>query len=308
MPAASLLTLVDDVVVLLDDVWLMTKVSAQKSSGILGDDLALNAQQVSDLTPERELPVIGAVALGSLKNKAILVPAALLLRALAPGLIGPLLLVGGLFLCHEGAEKLYHKLFGVALGVGVGDGHLPAHSPGLPTGPNEQERIAGAVRTDFILSAEIVALTLALVQKATLLQATLVLIAIGVLMTIGVYGTVALIVKLDDIGLRLSRAKGSLWQQLGLAMLWFAPRLLTTISVVGTAAVFSVGGGILVHGIPPLHHALEGNAVFQSSLGGLAIEFFLGLSAGMLTTLMLKFFERFRGEADVRPQGWANIG
>ena len=274
MPAASLLTLLDDMTAILDDVWIMTKLSAKKTAGVLGDDLALNAEQAVGLSPERELPVILAVAKGSLKNKAMLVPAALLLRALAPWLIQPLLMGGGLFLCYEGAEKLLHRFHA----------EKQQQAPAV----DEQEKIAGAVRTDLILSAEIIALTLGLVAQLDFVRVLSVLVVISLLMTVGVYGLVGLIVKLDDIGLALQKRERAWLRALGRMILATAPRMLATISWLGTVAIFCVGGGILVHGVTPLHHAVEEmNAVL-----GLLAEGLTGLLAGFALLAAVKLFQR----------------
>lgn len=277
MPAASLLTLLDDMTAILDDVWIMTKLSAKKTAGVLGDDLALNAEQAVGLSPEREIPVILAVAKGSLKNKAMLVPAALLLRALAPWLIQPLLMGGGLFLCYEGVEKLLHRFTHKA-------------EPGQVPSLDEQGKIAGAVRTDLILSAEIIALTLGLVAHLDFVRVLSVLVVISLLMTVGVYGLVGLIVKLDDIGLALQKRSRAWLRALGRLILATAPRMLATISWLGTVAIFCVGGGILVHGVAPLHHAVEEmNAVL-----GLPAEGLTGLLAGSVSVALVSLLGRFR--------------
>ena len=258
--AFSLLLLLDDIASVLDDVATMSKVAVKKTAGVLGDDLALNAQQVSGVKADRELPVVWAVARGSLVNKAILVPAALAISAVAPWLITPLLMVGGAYLCFEGFEKLAHKAL-----------HSPAEDaaaratmvkaladPQVDLVALERDKIKGAVRTDFILSAEIVVISLGTVAAEPLSKQFSVLVAISLLMTAGVYGLVAGIVKLDDAGLWLSQRASALQQALGRGLLWAAPALMKTLSVVGTAAMFLVGGGILSHGIAPLHHAVEG--------------------------------------------------
>lgn len=277
MPAGSLLTLLDDITVLMDDVWVMTKLSAKKTAGVLGDDLALNAEQAVGLRPERELPVIAAVAKGSLKNKAILVPMALLLSFLAPWAILPLLLFGGVFLCYEGVEKLVHKF---------GGAHHEHH---LKDEKTEQERIAGAVRTDFILSAEIIVLTLGIVGEQDFGRTLMVLLAISLLMTVGVYGSVAMIVKLDDIGLALQNRAAAWQRKLGALILAGAPRLLSLISWLGTLAIFAVGGGIIVHSIDWLHHHIEE----MHPLLGLGAEGATGLVVGALALLAVKAWRRF---------------
>ena len=259
--SSSLLALIDDIATLLDDVSVLSKVAAQKTAGVLGDDLALNAQQVTGLSAERELPVVWAVCKGSLVNKVILVPAAMAISGVAPSLVTPLLMVGGAYLCFEGVEKLAHKF------LPHGDeGH--AHEAELlqalkDPAPNllslEKDKIKGAIRTDFILSAEIIAITLGTVQSSPLLTQFLVLAGIAVLMTVGVYGLVAGIVKIDDIGLYLIHRpsevpQGGPLQALGRGLLRITPWMMKTLSVLGTAAMFLVGGGILVHGVPFLHH------------------------------------------------------
>jgi len=259
MAASSLLALIDDIAAILDDVALMSKVAAQKTAGVLGDDLALNAQQVAGVAPERELPVVWAVALGSLKNKAILVPLALGISALAPWAITPLLMVGGAFLCFEGFEKVAHKMLHNA------DDDAKHHDalvhaladPAADLVSLEKDKIKGAIRTDFILSAEIIVITLGTVAAATFAERLMVLVAIAVIMTVGVYGLVAGIVKLDDLGLHLSKKGSSAVQAFGRVLLAAAPKLMKTLTVVGTAAMFMVGGGILLHGIAPLHHLVD---------------------------------------------------
>ncbi len=258
--ATSLLALLDDIANVLDDVAVLTQVATKKTAGVLGDDLALNAQQVAGVRAERELPVVWAVAKGSLWNKAILVPTALLISAWAPWLVTPLLMVGGLFLCFEGAEKMAHKLLTHPQETATHEAQL-LHTLADPTADLvalEKEKIKGAIRTDFILSAEIIVISLGTVAAAPLGTRVAVLIGIALLMTAGVYGLVAGIVKLDDAGLALSRTPGaSLWahtqQALGRTLLRGAPYLMKTLSVLGTAAMFLVGGGILAHSVPGLH-------------------------------------------------------
>jgi len=291
MAGASLLALLDDIATILDDVAVMTKVAAkksaavaddvaamtkvatQKTAGVLGDDLALNAQQVTGVSADRELPVVWAVAKGSMVNKAILVPAALAISAFVPVLITPLLMLGGAFLCFEGVEKLAHKfLHSEAEEAAEHESHVQANAnPAVDLVAFEKDKIQGAVRTDFILSAEIIVIALGTVASAPFLQQVAVLVGIAALMTVGVYGLVGGIVKLDDLGLWLSQKTGSAAQALGRGLLAAAPWLMRFLSVAGTAAMFLVGGGILVHGIAPLHHAIEaaGAAVAQGALGGL---------------------------------------
>jgi predicted DNA repair protein MutK len=256
-----------------DDVAAMTKVATQKTAGVLGDDLALNAQQVTGVSADRELPVVWAVAKGSMVNKAILVPAALAISAFVPVLITPLLMLGGAFLCFEGVEKLAHKfLHSEAEEAAEHESHVQANAnPAVDLVAFEKDKIKGAVRTDFILSAEIIVIALGTVATAPFMQQVAVLVGIAILMTVGVYGLVGGIVKLDDLGLWLSGKASGAARALGRGLLAAAPWLMKFLSVAGTAAMFLVGGGILVHGIAPLHHAIEGAgaAVAQGALGGL---------------------------------------
>ncbi|MCG7495389.1 DUF808 domain-containing protein [Vibrio sp. Of7-15] len=260
MAGLSLLTLLDDIATVLDDVALMSKVAAKKTAGVLGDDLALNAQQVSGVAAEREIPVVWSVAKGSFRNKLILVPAALLMSALAPWLIVPCLLLGGLFLCFEGAEKIIEKLFHKKDSQEEENG-LQSESA-LDSDSIEQyekKKIAGAIRTDFILSAEIIVIALGTVQEQAMATQVLVVSLIALVMTIGVYGLVAGIVKLDDLGFyfqRRSEGKGPL-AVIGTGLVSFAPKLMRFLTVIGTAAMFLVGGGIVVHSVPAIHHLIE---------------------------------------------------
>jgi hypothetical protein len=279
---ASLLALLDDIASVLDDVAILTKVATKKTAGVLGDDLALNAQQVAGVRAERELPVVWAVAKGSLVNKAILVPAALAISAIAPWAIVPLLMLGGLFLCYEGVEKVWHKLAHRGeretrkqeLAQALEDPHLDLRTI-------EKDKIKGAIRTDFILSAEIIVIALGTVAAASFGTRVAVLVGIALLMTVGVYGLVAAIVKLDDAGVHLLGRAGDgafarASRSLGRGILWFAPWLMKALSVAGTAAMFLVGGGILVHGIPALEHWIhaltgqpEGVSTLQAVLSGI---------------------------------------
>jgi predicted DNA repair protein MutK len=260
LAATSLLALIDDIATVLDDISVMTKVAAKKTAGVLGDDLALNAEQVAGIRAERELPVVWAVALGSLKNKAILVPAALAISAFAPWLITPLLMVGGAYLCFEGFEKLAHKYLHPA---GEGEQHHEALTQAL-VNPEvdmvafEKDKVSGAIRTDFVLSAEIIAITLGVVQSQPFTQQVIVVAGIALVMTVGVYGIVAAIVKMDDVGQYLSRlkAQGLLMdavRRFGLGLVSAAAPLMKLLAVVGTVAMFMVGGGIVTHGIPGAH-------------------------------------------------------
>jgi predicted DNA repair protein MutK len=291
MAGTSLLALIDDIATILDDVSVMTKVAAKKTAGVLGDDLALNAQQVTGVSADRELPVVWAVARGSLINKAILVPAALAISAFAPWAVTPLLMLGGAFLCFEGFEKLAHKFLHSAA---EDDAHHEEQaralaSPGVDMVAFERDKIAGAVRTDFILSAEIIAITLGVVQNAPFANQVAVLGGIALLMTVGVYGFVAGIVKLDDAGLYLSRRASAGAQALGRGILVAAPWLMKALSVLGTAAMFLVGGGILTHGIGPLHHAIEAAsaAVGAGVMGGLVSTLLDGLTGIVAGGLVL---------------------
>lgn len=255
MASSSLLALIDDIASLLDDVAVMTKVAGQKTAGVLGDDLALNAEQVIGAASERELPIVYSVFKGSLINKMILVPSALAISAFASWLIIPLLMCGGLFLSYEGFEKVFEKIF---------------HKKEKKSVPdilefNEAEKIKGAIRTDFILSAEIIAITLGVVQNTAVPQQALVLALVAVAMTVFVYGFVAGIVKIDDLGLYLIKNKPNL-KKMGYFLLSAAPYLMKLLGVLGTAAMFLVGGGILVHGIPFLHHS-SGNLLFEGVVG-----------------------------------------
>ncbi|AZE93847.1 Inner membrane protein YedI [Pseudomonas orientalis] len=269
MAASSLLVLLDDIAAVLDDVALMTKMAAKKTSGVLGDDLALNAQQVSGVRAEREIPVVWAVAKGSFVNKLILVPTALLISAFAPWAVTPLLMLGGAYLCFEGFEKLAHKFLHSKAQDQAEHEQLTeaVADPATDLVAFEKDKIKGAIRTDFILSAEIIAITLGIVADAALTQQVIVLSGIAIVMTAGVYGLVAGIVKLDDLGLWLTQKPGQVARSIGGAILSAAPYMMKSLSVIGTAAMFMVGGGILTHGVPVVHHWIE--AVSQSS-GALA--------------------------------------
>lgn len=283
MAGSSLLALLDDITTMLDDVSVMSQLAAKKTAGVLGDDLALNAQQVTGIAANRELPVVWAVARGSLINKLILVPAALLISAFLPWLITPLLMLGGAFLCFEGFEKVWHKLHHNA----KEDTHTQAIHTAMQQSQAdlvvlEQEKIKGAVRTDFILSAEIIVIALGVVADAALTQRILVLSLIAVVMTIGVYGLVALIVKMDDIGLWLMQRHGThlpsqATRKFGWGMVQTVPHLMRLLSVLGTAAMFLVGGGIITHGIHPLHALVE-----QLSQWSWLINAAIGVLAGAL--------------------------
>ena len=298
MPAGSLLTLLDDIATILDDVSILTKKAAVKTAGVLGDDLALNAQQVSGVVSKRELPVVWAVAKGSFVNKLILVPLALLISTFAPWGITPLLMIGGLYLCFEGVEKLAHTFL-----------HRKKKSPEdaekeiaeLAAAPPESEadKIKGAVRTDFVLSAEIIAITLGTVAEQDFTRQLSVLSAIAIVMTVGVYGLVAGIVKLDDAGLYLTQHRTALPQRIGRAILWAAPFLMKSLSILGTAAMFLVGGGIVTHGIPPLLHLIEhagkSSGFFAPVIPPL-INGLCGLISGAVVLLLFTGIRKLRGK------------
>jgi predicted DNA repair protein MutK len=264
MAGSSLLALIDDIATVLDDVAVLTKVATRKTAGVLGDDLALNAEQVSGVRADRELPVVWAVAKGSAVNKLILVPAALAISALAPWAVVPLLMVGGLYLCYEGFEKVAHKLLHTKAEDAAEHAALTAAltDPAVDLVALEKQKIKGAIRTDFVLSAEIIVITLGIVATAPFVTRVAVMAGIAVVMTVGVYGLVAGIVKLDDAGLYLMRQTGDgtfarFQRTVGAGILRLAPYLMKTLSIAGTAAMFLVGGGILVHGIPFVHHWIE---------------------------------------------------
>lgn len=305
MAASSLFALIDDIATLLDDVALLSKAAAKQTTGVLGDDLALNAQQVSGVAAERELPVVWAVAKGSAKNKAILVPGALAISAWAPWAVTPLLMVGGTYLCFEGFEKLAHKFLHSA--EEDADAQQALRSAALTSEQDllnfESDKIKGAIRTDFVLSAEIIAITLGTVAAATFTTQVLVLSSIAVLMTIGVYGLVAGIVKLDDAGLHLSRSQSRPLRAFGRGLVAMAPGLMRTLTVVGTIAMFLVGGGILSHGLPALHGlapALAGLLGPAAPVAGLVVDGLIGLAAGAISvaivTLGLRLWRIGKGQ------------
>lgn len=299
--ASSLFALLDDIATILDDVSVLTKVAAKKTAGVLGDDLALNAQQLTGFKAERELPVVWAVAKGSFVNKAILVPAALAISALAPWAVTPLLMIGGAFLCFEGVEKVAHKFL-----------HSPeedaAHqrelvdalsNPEVDLVAVERDKIKGAIRTDFILSAEIIVISLGAVAGADFMTRVLTLVGIALLMTVGVYGLVAGIVKLDDFGLYLTRRAAGGAQAMGRFILRAAPWLMKFLSIAGTLAMFMVGGSILAHGIPPVHHAIEAIAHGAGAFGGvlgMVLEALFGLLVGAVVLVGFTLIQRMRGK------------
>ena len=307
--ASSLLALIDDISSILDDVALLSKVAAKKTAGVLGDDLALNAQQIAGVKTDRELPVVWAVAKGSFINKAILVPAALVISAFAPWAVTPLLMLGGAFLCFEGFEKLAHKFLQTAPEQAAEHAQLMSAltNPAIDLMALEKNKIKGAIRTDFILSAEIIAITLGTVQLSPFITQMSVLGGIAIAMTIGVYGLVAGIVKLDDGGLYLSQQTGQrtlskLQRSLGHGILRIAPWLMKGLSIVGTIAMFLVGGGILTHGFVPLHHGIEIltekvatlNPIgsFLAPVTPLAMDALVGLLVGALVLLSVTLAQR----------------
>ena len=299
--ASSLLILLDDIATILDDVAVMSKMAAKKTAGVLGDDLALNAQQVSGVRTDRELPVVWAVAKGSFVNKLILVPAALLISVVAPWLITPLLMIGGLFLCYEGVEKVLHSLHHKkAKTEEEASQELTAIETDMAT--FEKDKVKGAIRTDFILSAEIVVISLGTVAAATFSTKVMVLSVIAILMTVGVYGFVAMIVKIDDLGLYLTQQASSFKQTIGRGLLAFAPKLMKTLTIVGTIAMFSVGGGIISHGVPLLHHFTEGSVDYAehiptvgSIVGALTptlINLVIGFVAGLIVLAIVSLIKK----------------
>lgn len=294
MAGASLLTLIDDIGVILDDVSVMTKVAAKKTAGVVGDDLALNAGQVSGVKAERELPVIWAVTKGSFKNKVILIPAALVISAVAPWAIPPLLMLGGTYLCYEGSEKIIEKLF---------HKHHENHSENALEQKQltkeehdklEKEKINGAVTTDFVLSAEIIVIALGSAEAATLTTQALSLSAIGIAMTVGVYGLVAAIVKADDVGLNLMQKNNPMLKTIGKGLVHGMPKFMKVLSVVGTIAMFTVGGSILSHGIAPIHHLTEmlpANG-WINTIGTMLIDIVVGLTVGFIAVGAMHVFKK----------------
>lgn len=299
MAGSSLLTLLDDIATLLDDISVMGKLAAKKTAGVLGDDLSLNAQQVSGVRANRELPVVWGVAKGSLVNKVILVPLALLISAFIPWAITPLLMFGGAFLCFEGVEKVLHSLQARKHKEDpqARQQRLAALAERDPLA-FERDKVKGAIRTDFILSAEIVAITLGIVADAPLLNQIMILSGIALLVTVGVYGLVGIIVKLDDMGYWLVEKSSVLARGVGKALLAVAPRLMKVLSIVGTLAMFLVGGGIVVHGITPLHHAVENLANdmsgFTASLLPTGVNLVLGFIIGAVVVAGVKAISALR--------------
>jgi uncharacterized protein len=313
MAAGSLLALLDDITTILDDVSILTKVAAKKTAGVLGDDLALNAEQVSGVSAKRELPVVWAVAKGSFINKLILVPAALAISYFIPWLITPLLMIGGLFLCFEGFEKIIHKFkhedeasanHTIELKKAVVDEKVDLVAL-------EKDKIKGAIRTDFILSAEIIVIALGTVTNEVFLKQAMVVSIIAIVITVGVYGIVAGIVKLDDLGIHLMLKKGQgffkqIQRKVGQKLLAFAPILMRILTVLGTAAMFLVGGSIIGHGIPPIHHFSEhliesfhSITTFGSSLvflSPIVIDAIVGLLAGAISVGLFTLGGMFLGK------------
>jgi predicted DNA repair protein MutK len=309
MAGTSLLALIDDIASILDDIALMTKLAAKKTTGVLGDDLALNAQQVTGVNADRELPVVWAVTKGSLKNKLILVPSALAISAIIPWAITPLLMIGGIFLCFEGFEKIAEKFLHDKQEQAKHEAELAEAlaNPDIDLAAIEKEKIKGAIRTDLILSAEIITITLGIVSAAAFGVQVVVLASVGVIMTFAVYGIVAGIVKLDDGGLYLSRKKGEetgqrIQRSIGNGVLRAAPYLMKSLSVVGTIAMFMVGGGILAHGIPwvteVIHH-VEKSAGEVPGIGGMlesvtlpVLDALFGVLAGSIALIVVSLFSK----------------
>ncbi len=312
MAAGSLLALLDDIASLLDDVSVMTQVAAKKTAGVLGDDLALNAQQVAGVHAERELPVVWAVAKGSFLNKLILVPSALTISYFAPAAILPLLMAGGLYLCFEGFEKIAHQWahkdedlhHRAELSAAIADANIDLAAV-------EKDKIKGAIRTDFVLSAEIIVIALGTVATAAFSRQAAVVTSIALLMTVGVYGLVAAIVKLDDLGLYLLLKKGpGLYAQgqrkIGQLLLAFAPKLMRSLSVIGTLAMFMVGGSIIGHGLAPWHHtathithwlqSLPALGTVLALLAPLILDALLGLLAGALSLAVFSLGKKIAGK------------
>ena len=316
--ASSLLLLLDDIAAVLDDVAVMskmaarksaamaddvavlTKVSAQKTAGVLGDDLALNAQQVTGVSANREIPVVWQVAKGSMLNKAILVPAALAISAFMPWLVTPLLMVGGAFLAFEGFEKVAHKvLHKEEAATHRAELEAALADPGVDMAQMEKDKVKGAIRTDFILSAEIIAITLGTVAGQDFWTQLAVLVGIALLMTVGVYGLVGGIVKLDDLGLWLSQKASSAAQAIGRGILWLAPWLMKFLSVAGTAAMFLVGGGIIAHGIGPLHHLIQDWKAAAGGMGWLLemlANAVVGIVVGGIVVAVVTAVQKMRGK------------
>ena len=307
--AFSLLALIDDIATVLDDVAVLSKVAIKKTAGVLGDDLALNAEQVSGVKADRELPVVWAVTKGSFLNKLILVPAALAISAFAPSLITVLLVIGGLYLCYEGFEKVAHKLLHSQQELKEQhQAHINALSqPDIDLVALEKAKIKGAIRTDFVLSAEIVVIVLGSVQEASFAMQVMIVSSLALLITVGVYGLVAAIVKLDDLGLYLLRQSvsgsyRSVQRFMGRSLLIFAPNMMKTLSIVGTIAMFLVGGGILTHSFHWLHEQSASVVEILATLLGsfsapitpILFDGLVGMIAGGLVLLLISMVNRVR--------------
>ena len=306
MAAANLLALLDDIATLMDDIATMSKVAAQKTAGVLGDDLAVNADQVQGVKADRELPVVWAVAKGSLFNKAILVPAALAISAFVPSLITVLLVLGGLYLCFEGAEKLLHKYLPHEDEEKTREARIEALThEDVDMVAFEKDKIKGAIRTDFILSAEIIVIALGTVTDATLTTQIGVLVALSLAITLGVYGLVAALVKMDDVGLYMLRksltgSMNTLQRFIGRALLVAAPALMKTLAVVGTVAMFLVGGGILTHSIGFLHIITDWFTALipdASLVMSILADGVVGIAAGVIIALVVTMLSQFRSKA-----------
>ncbi|GAA6184779.1 DUF808 domain-containing protein [Aliiglaciecola sp. NS0011-25] len=309
MAASNLLALIDDIATILDDVAVLSKVAAKKTAGVLGDDLALNAEQVSGVKADRELPVVWAVAKGSFLNKLILVPAALAISAFLPVLITVLMVIGGLYLSFEGFEKVFHKFFHSKeeLQAEHAEKIKALADPNVDLVALEKDKIKGAIRTDFILSAEIIVIVLGTVKDEVFMTQLAVVSGLALLITVGVYGLVAGIVKLDDLGLYLLRKSitgkfDTLQRTLGRGLLMFAPMLMKTLAIVGTAAMFLVGGGILVHSIPTVHHVVHEIVAWLETLFGsvsqsvapILLEGLTGVMAGAVVMLVVTFATKLK--------------
>jgi uncharacterized protein len=297
MAGSSFFMLLDDIATMLDDVAVMTKVAAKKTAGVLGDDLALNAQQVQGIRAERELPVVWAVAKGSFINKAILVPAAMLISLYADWAITPLLMIGGAYLCFEGVEKLAHKFL-------HGKEEMEKHhaeqltaliNPQVDMVAFEKDKIKGAIRTDFILSAEIIVIALGSFNNSSQTMKFLALVLVAIVMTVGVYGLVAAIVKLDDVGFWLEKKSSAIAKRVGLVLISAAPKLMKFLSVVGTAAMFLVGGGIICHGVPAMAHGFEswtsGWGVF-AKVAVVILEGLAGVAVGAIVLAVVLLIQK----------------
>jgi predicted DNA repair protein MutK len=303
MAASSLLALIDDISTLLDDVAVLTKVAATKTTGMMGDDLALNAEQVSGVHVDRELPVVWAVAKGSFVNKLILVPAALLISAFLPVAIMPLMMIGGLFLCFEGVEKLAHKYLHQDDGLQHGELLKAVADPTVDLVAFEQDKVKGAVRTDFVLSAEIVVITLGTMATAPLIQQVVALSAVAIGATVLVYGLVAGIVKLDDLGLALHRQTDATARAVGAFVLRAAPLLMKSLSVLGTAAMFTVGGSIIAHGVPTIEqlvesvgHSLTERSAVLAFIATTVIDALVGLVSGAVAVMLFTGAKKLVGK------------